>query len=289
MNEKIYSFIKGIWDILGYDLCKEHVEVLWDGQKKLIEYKKENEINIKKSIMESDKLTLQQKITLNAVLDKKLKRFQKEMEVLGIAINCLDEKADVKNLDEEWLLDFFDKASKISEEKIDVIWGKLLSYAASDKSICSKLLLNALFLMGTEETADFLTICQHTLSEMYTEISEKEVSAYPIIFYSKHTDTYNQHGISSMRLHKLEMLGLIEVDYKKELVFKKKKMKLIYQNRKIDVIGNKKIKIGNVRFTYEGFLLYKMTEKIYDTNVLDFIVEVWNRRNYEVYINDKLL
>lgn len=289
MNEKIYSFIKGIWDILGYDLCKEHVEVLWDGKKKLIEYKKENEINIKKSIMESDKLTLQQKITLNAVLDKKLKRFQKEMEVLGIAINCLDEKADVKNLDEEWVLDFFDKASRISKENNKIIWGKLLAYAASDKKICSKILLNALFIMGREEVTDFLNICKHTLSEMHTAINEEEVSAYPIIFYSKHTGVYNQHGISSMRLHKLEILGLIEIDYKKELVFKKKKMKLIYQNKKIEIESDKKIEIGNVRFTYEGFLLYKMTEKIYDTNTLEFIVEVWNKRKYKVYINEKLL
>lgn len=284
MDESI-KIIEKILGIIGYDAYDAFIKVHFDTNKKRIVFKTDNELEIKKNIFESKSLTLEQKVELNAVMGKNLKSVKREMDILGISLNNMEYDAKAENLSEDWILDFFDKASRITEEETKLIWGKLLAYAASNKNICSKTLLNSLFLMGTEELNDFLNICQYCLVEMDKTKDTERISAYPIIFFSKHVATYNLQKISSLRLQKLQNLGLLDVDLKTEYIFSKKKVKMRYKNRIIEVEHDKKIKIGNVRFTYEGFLLYQMTEKIYNTNILSHIIEIWRRRGYRIYVN----
>lgn len=106
-----------------------------------------------------------------------------------------------------------------------------------------------------------------------------------ILYYSSNVDEYETHGLSRLKLNKLASLGLIELNFEKEFVFKRKKIRLIYNNKVIELHANDKVKIGNVTFTYDGFLLYDMTEKIYNNRILDMNVEIWKRRGYKVYIN----
>lgn len=287
--DKAFEVAEKILGVLGYDFYQAYIKVYFDAHKKRIDYKIENELAIKKSISESKALTLEQKVSLNAIIGKNLKSIKNQMDILCITIDNLDEDADINNLNEDWILDFFNKASLISEEDTKRVWGKLLACAASDRSICSKLLLNALFLMGSEEMSDFLNVCQYCFSEMNTKSSEERISSYPIIFYSKHVDTYNRQRISSMRLQKLQILGLVETNYKDEYIFTEKKVKLIYKDKVLEIESDKKIRIGNVRFTYEGFLLYKMSEKIFNTGIFNFTIEIWKRRKCAVYLNGNIV
>lgn len=223
MDNNIIEILDKIIGLLGYDTYDTFIKVHFDTRKKRIEYKTDNEIAIKKEIMDNNKLTLEQKVELNAVLGKNLKKFQRQIEILGIAVDNMDDDASADNLSSDWLLDFFDKASLITEETTKLIWGKLLSYASSDKNICSKTLLNTLFLMGTEEMKDFLNICQYCLVEMNIDDNSNRISAYPIIFFSKHVETYHHQKISSLRLQKLHNLGLLDIDLKAEYIFAKRR------------------------------------------------------------------
>ncbi len=289
MDNNIIEILNKIIGILGYDTYDSFIKVYFDARKKRIEYKVDNEIAIKRVIMDNDRLTLGQKVELNAALGNNLKNFQRQIEVLGIAVDNMDDDAKAENLNNDWLLDFFDKASLIMEKETKLIWGKLLSYASSDKHICSKTLLNTLFLMGTEDISSFLNICRFTLSEMHINKEDEHIWAYPIIFFSDYVEKYNVYMLSSFKLNKLQRLGLIEVDYKSEYVFAKKSMELIYGNQLVKVENKKKIKIGNVRFTYDGFLLYQITEKLYNNSLLNEIIEIWRNRGYAIYINGRIV
>lgn len=283
--DRVGEILEKILGILGYDAYKAFVLPFFDSRRRMLEFKTENALQIKAQIMESDRLSLEQKAMLNTALDKNLIPFMSEMKVLGIALDNMDEDAKVENLDEDWILDFFDKSSRISQESTRQIWGKLLANAASDRRICSKVLLNSLFLMGSEEISDFLNVCRYCFSEMGADIKEERISAYPIIFYGNNVGTYNSEKITILRLHRLQMLGLIETDFKDEYVFIHNKEKLIYKNKIVEIIADEKIRLGNVRFTYEGFLLYSMTEKIFDSSIFNFTLEIWKRRNYTVFCN----
>lgn len=259
---------------------------LFHRKKALNSFRVENEIALKKLVIESQELSYDQKVVLNSYLGKSLKKFQHQLEVLDISIDNMGEDADINNIDEDWLLDFFDKVSNISNKDTQKVWAKLLAYSASDKKICSKTLLNSLFLMSSEDISCFLNICRFTFSEMNTDV-EGLITAYPIIYFSEYVNKYNVYGFSTFNLNKLQRLGLIEVDFMSEYVFSKKKMKLRYKNKLIELEAKEKIKIGNIRFTYDGFLLYQMTEKGYNSGILNELIDVWRYRKYNVYLNGR--
>lgn len=281
--------IKGIFDdiieILGLEVIGASGQAKAESIKRISEVKTNNELEIKNEIINSPNLSLDQKLQLNAMLGTNYKKFLRQMSVLGIALNNMDENSSKANLNEDWILDFFDKVSNINSEEIQKIWGKLLASAAADKNICSKTLLNALFMMSTEEVNDFRNLSRFCISEVGSGSDSYKISAYPVIYFAKNVKNYEMSGISRLRLNKLATLGLIEVDYKKEFVFSKKKMRLIYNNKIVEISAKDKIRIGNVIFTYDGFLLFQMSEKFFYNRILDFNLEVWKNRGYDVRIN----
>ena len=160
MDNNINEILDKVIGILGYDAYDAFIKTYYDTKKKRIEYKTDNEIVIKKEIMDNNQLTLEQKIELNAVLGKNLKGFKRQIDILGIAVDNMDNDAKAENLNGDWLLDFFDKASLITEDDTKLIWGKLLSYASSDKHICSKTLLKIgrTCVIRTKTTRNIITI-----------------------------------------------------------------------------------------------------------------------------------
>ena len=281
----IKGIVEKVIDVLGLDVIGAPLQAKAESIKKISEARTNNELEIKNHIINSPDLSTTQKLQLNAMIGANYKKFLRQMEVLGIAINNMDEKSSKENIDEDWLLDFFEKVGNISNDVVKQIWGKLLAGAASDKNVCSKTLLNALFMMSTEEVKDFSNLSRFCISEVGSGGNLYTINAYPILFFASHVNSYQLSGLSRLRLNKLASLGLIEVDYKKEFVFSKKEVRLIYNNKIIEIIGKDKIRIGNVIFTYDGYLLYQMTEKFYNNRILDFDIEIWKKRGYEVIIN----
>lgn len=124
MNEKETGILHKILETIGYDIYDALIKIRLTTKKQRLELKAENEINIKKQVLENEHLSFDQKIAVNAVLDKNLKSFARELKILDIALNNMDDDAKSENLDGDWILDFFDKASRISEEDTQLIWGK---------------------------------------------------------------------------------------------------------------------------------------------------------------------
>ncbi len=280
----VKGIVEKIIDVLGLEVIGAFWRAKSDSIKKINEMKTNNELEIKNAIINNSELTPQQKLQLNAMLGTGYKKFIRQMSVLGIAIDNMDEKCSKDNLDEDWLLDFFDKVSNISNEEIKKIWGKLLAGAASDKNICSKTLLNALFLMSTDEIKDFNNLIRFCVSEVGCGNNSSSISAYPIIYFAKNVKNYEMSRISRIQLNKLATLGLIDVDYKKEFIFSQQRMRLIYNNKIVELASKEKIYIGNVIFTYDGFLLYEMAEKIFNNRILEYNIEIWKKRGYEVHV-----
>ncbi len=74
------------------------------------------------------------------------------------------------------------------------------------------------------------------------------------------------------------------------MFFLKSEMRLRYNSQIIELSTNDKkdkLRIGNVMFTYDGFLLYQMSEKLYNDKIIDFTREIWERRGYIVNITKR--
>lgn len=107
---------------------------------------------------------------------------------------------------------------------------------------------------------------------------------------STNAQVYEKLNITSNGLLDLEYLGLIQCDFKDEFVFLKKKV-LRYGNNIIEIYGDpqndKKINAGNVRFTYNGRVLFEIVDddyKRYRSELLDFAITKFQRRNCEVIL-----
>ncbi len=211
--------IQKIIDVLGLEVLGASFKAKAERIKKISQQKLENELELKNSILNNPGLTIEQKFQVNAMLGVNYKKFIRQMKVLEIAIDNMDEESKTENIDEDWLLDLWDKVSMIENPGMQEVWGKLIAYATKDKNICSKSLLNTLFMMSTDEVNDFRNLLRFCVVEIGCGTDSQCISAYPIIYFSNHVESYQNSKISRMRLNKLESLGLIEVDYKSEYVF----------------------------------------------------------------------
>lgn len=284
--EKIIEDIEAITGISYFKMLLTETELR---RKALLEEKVKHEIELKSEIMSSKDLSFDAKVALNSIWMKDIKKFERQLSVLGIAIDNMDEQSNSDNLDPDWLIDFFDKVSLITTEHLQLIWGKLLADATTNKNYNSKILLNSLFLMGNEEIITFKNLTRFCISQMGCGNDTQNIRSYPILFFNKNPINYESSGITRRKLVKLQSLGLIELDFKNDYVLPDKNIKLIYNDKLVELNSPKKnkIEIGNVIFTYEGYLLYSFSDKEYNDNLLDYMIYVWKKRGYGICVKTR--
>ena len=219
------------------------------------------------------------KAALISASSKSIKEFVNQATILGIAIENLGDSADPKNLDDDWLFFFMNKAATITDEQMRYTWGKILAEACEDPEICSKTLINTLSLISKWQAEAFQNICRFRMINMDIPANENKISTYPIIFLSKSFDGYAFNGITYKGISALEQLGLISIDSHKEFVVYTDLLKVRDYRNSVEVISNnKKVEIGNIIFTDDGYLLQKIIDPYYN-------VQIWLYKKYQVYVN----
>ena len=219
------------------------------------------------------------KAALISASSKSIKEFVNQATILGIAIENLGDSADPKNLDDDWLFFFMNKAATITDEQMRYTWGKILAEACEDPEICSKTLINTLSLISKWQAEAFQNICRFRMINMDIPANENKISTYPIIFLSKSFDGYAFNGITYKGISALEQLGLISIDSHKEFVVYTDLLKVRDYRNSVEVISNnKKVEIGNIIFTDDGYLLQKIIDPYYSS-------KIWLYKKYQVYVN----
>lgn len=225
------------------------------------------------------------KAALISASTKSLKEFVNQATILGIAIDNLSSSAKPEKLDDDWLYLFINKAALITDKQLQYTWGKILSEACEDTKICSKTLINSLSLISKKQAEAFQNICKFRMINMDISVNESKISTYPIIFLNKSTDGYYNNGVTYDGISALEQLGLINIDAHKEFVVCTDLLRIRDCQNIIEVIGNGKIEIGNIIFTFDGFLLQKIISPYYSSKITDYNTQVWLYKRYQVYIN----
>lgn len=178
------------------------------------------------------------------------------------------------------------KAATITDEQMRYTWGKILAEACEDPEICSKTLINTLSLISKWQAEAFQNICRFRMINMDIPANENKISTYPIIFLSKSFDGYAFNGITYKGISALEQLGLISIDSHKEFVVYTDLLKVRDYRNSVEVISNnKKVEIGNIIFTDDGYLLQKIIDPYYSSKITDYNVQIWLYKKYQVYVN----
>ena len=181
-------------------------------------------------------------------------QFQQNMETItAVALPDLNEEADPSSMDNDWLVNFFDKGRKISDDEMQGLWARILSGEANRPGTFSKRTVNRVAELNQSEAELFTRLCGFV-------IVWQTPGPYlqPLIFDDQ-AEIYNNHGINFSRLYHLESIGLIRnVSPLTGLIRGKlpKHCVVTYHGRSLalELPGNagNKIGVGNVIFTSIG-------------------------------------
>lgn len=195
------------------------------------------------------------------------------------AVQYLTNKARPEDVNVDWLIDFFDRAGKISEDGMRSIWSKILGEEVNSPGKVPKRLLHALFMMDAEDAKEFQTLTGCCLRD------KKKVGIYhPFIYIRDYASKYETIGIDADLLSNMKDLGLIEYDYERGFAFDDKKV-LLFDSKKI-ILKKEKIFAGNVKMTKSGNALASVIEASTNIASLDEICAAWEKQNIEFEISD---
>jgi hypothetical protein len=156
---------------------------------------------------EAKKIEALSKIEINEIQRRALTRFVAEEakkqdnieKITQNAIPLLDAMSNPKNMDDDWITNFFDKCRIISDTQMQTIWSKILAGEANSPGTYSK------------RTVSFLSSASKNEAQLFTELCNFVWYAndfFPLIL-DFDDSIYHSHGIRFESLSQLDDIGLI--------------------------------------------------------------------------------
>ena len=128
-------------------------------------------------------------------------RRQQNIEAItGKTIPMLNPAAEPDKLDDDWLVNFFDKSRLVSDDDMQNLWAKILAGEANKPGSYSKRVVAAVSTLSKSEAGSFNILCSFgwMIGGQLT----------PLI-YDVTSDVYNNHGLGFDSLAELDTIGLI--------------------------------------------------------------------------------
>ena len=128
-------------------------------------------------------------------------RSQKNMEdITAIALPQLDVNAKPDSIEDDWIVNFFDKSRIISENEMQNLWSRVLAGEANSPGTYSK------------RTVNFLSDFDKTEAELFTKLCGFgwQFRIFVPLVFDFDTEIYKRHGINFDTLSHLEDIGLVQ-------------------------------------------------------------------------------
>ena len=196
---------------------------------------------------------------------------QKNMEdITAKALPNLNEDANPDSIEDDWIVNFFDKCRIVSDNEMQDLWSRILAGEANAPGTYSK------------RTVNFLSGLDKAEAELFTKLCGfiwVVGSLEPLVFDMK-AEIYDRHGINFESLTHLNSIGLIQLQ---PLEFMKvnfpKKFYLAYHCRPLALempkeTGNE-LKIGIVMLTNIGRELAQICGSQPVEGFWEYVKEQW--------------
>ena len=157
---------------------------------------------------EAAKLGAQSKIEITELHQRAVRRWvgeeaqrQENMEDISAkALPHLKEDADPDSIEDDWLVNFFDKYRIVSDQEMQKLWSHVLAGEANVPGTYSKRTVNLLSGLDKAEALLFTKLCGFIV--FIEELT-------PLVF-DESAQIYNRHGIDFSSLSHLDSIGLIQ-------------------------------------------------------------------------------
>jgi hypothetical protein len=204
---------------------------------------------------------------------------QKQLNMENItkkALPLVQESSKPQEMDNDWIVNFFDKGRLISDEQIQLIWAKILAGEANSPTSFSKRTVNLLASFDKEDAEIFTHLCSFICI-----IGERSV---PIIMYKSPMDQiYSNGGIEFDTINHLDDIGLIDFDSLGvfQRVSLKQDITVFYGEKQIKLHfkGQEKnsLSVGNVILTQVGRELSAVCPRKEISGFCEFVSDYWNK------------
>ena len=188
----------------------------------------------------------------------------------------LKENARPAEMENDWIANFFDKCSGVSDEEMQTLWARILANEANKPGTYSKRTVNSLSSMDKNEAYLFTTLCRFGWS----------IGNITPLIYDLDNDIYAKHDLNFVGLNHLDSIGLISFNNLAGYVQQSlpKKFKSFYFDSSVQIElpedAEFTIELGSVLLTKMGLELAPICGATPIEGFVDYVISQWVKRGY---------
>lgn len=262
---------------------------------------KEAKMEAKKSIISE----ISQRDDINAIeryiiidnIQQMVKKHKNIDTILEKTLQYLEPTAKPEYMDNDWISFFFDRAGLISDERMQLLWAKILAGEANNPNSYSKNLVHILSIMSIQDANNMINLTRFCAYFKNCELSKEneKKEGYIALVYSHSRDIignnnpkeyyeyYEKNGIQYINLVELQRLGLILFNIGVDICYGYRKIDFVYGKDMYSLkFSSNEFRAGNVLLTSEGEALVNICEKSQINDFIPFCIKNWTKMGYEV-------
>ncbi len=241
-------------------------------------------VRVAKAEAEADRIRAESQIEISDRQRRAMYRFFEEEgkkqqnmeEITRQALPQLGEESQPDKVEDDWIVNFFDKCRLISDEDMQKLWSRVLAGEANAPGSYSKRTVNFLSSLDKRDAELFRALC--TFGWFLGGV-------FPLV-YDLGGDVYKRHGIHFGSLSHLDSIGLVRFDplagYKRlELP---KLTPISYYGSPVLLHFPKDtentLEMGKVLLTKTGKELAPICGSQADPEFFEYIIEKWKKEGY---------
>lgn len=227
-------------------------------------------------------LNLQSEVEHRAMQRMLVQETRKQNNIENIIQNTVEELPDdaqVENLDEDWLANFFDRCENVSNKTMQTMWSRLLTSEATKQGTISKKTINLVSNMDKEDAELFTSFCQ------FVWYLDRPV---PIIFNAGNNEVLIENNIGFIELHHLQSIGLITLNDSTQYTLFKLPKSATYQyfkrtlEFKFPEVRNNELSVGGCFLTTAGAELSNICEPQENIKYLDHVIDLYQEKGISI-------
>ena len=199
-------------------------------------------------------------------------RSQQNMESIGIkAIPNLNPNAPTKDVEDDWIANFFDKCRIVSDNDMQDLWSRVLAGEANSPGSFSRKTVNLMADLDKASAQLFVSLCRFgwRIDDLFC----------PFIFDFTE-EIYRKNGISLFSVGQLNSIGLVQIgSLGFETTEQPKEVVVTYHDRSVPLIFPKEtgnsLRVGEVLFTPSGIQLAQIVESTPIDGFFEFLYDRW--------------
>jgi Protein of unknown function (DUF2806) len=232
----------------------------------------EADANRIKAIADIEITELQQRALQRFVLEEAKKQENIE-SITKKALLYLKEDAEPANIEDDWIVNVFEKCRLISDEQMQLLWAKILAGEANSPGRYSKNTIRILDSFDKSDAILFSTLCRFSWS-----IDDEDVI---VLIYDTQSPIYTDFGINFMTLEHLDAIGLIRFNSASayQLLQLPKQICTSYHQTKIYIDfpleQNNNLMVGKIMLTKTARELASICVSEHIPDLLEYILGFW--------------